>query len=113
MKLLLILSMLLLSACARLDDVIHHEVRISVIYADHDRINEEATKRGHLWEVSGFFDPRRNEIWCPEGESKLALAVCGHELLHAAKGSFHGSDLQGLESRQLIFISAQSQNRYH
>lgn len=81
-----------LTACAQRSGLVSHDVQVTIIYASHERINEEATKRGQIWEVYGFYDPMLNEIWCPEGETKLAFVVCGHELRHAVHGAFHKGD---------------------
>jgi hypothetical protein len=81
-----------LTACAQRSDLVAHDLRVTVVYASHDRINEEATKRGQKHEVYGFYDPLRNEIWCPQGETKTDNLVCGHELRHAVYGAFHAGD---------------------
>lgn len=72
--------------------MVRHEVQVTVIYATPDRINEEARNRGHRAQVNGFYDSKRNEIWCPNEETAQAFRTCGHELMHAVKGPFHDND---------------------
>ena len=68
-----------------------HQVQVTVIYADSDSINLAARARGYAKQarVRGFFDPSRNEIWCPNDETDSSLKTCGHELRHRIKGAFH------------------------
>jgi hypothetical protein len=99
--LVLLLLVTSVAGCAVPSNVVKRELQVTVIYADHARINEEATKRGHMWEVFGFYDPVRKEIWCPNDETSAALQTCGHELRHAVLGPFHGGD-------QLTFLNATS-----
>jgi len=67
-----------------------HTISATVIYADSDTINIAAQVRGYAGKrVNGFYDPDRNEIWCPNDESGEAFRTCGHELRHLIKGQFH------------------------
>gem|GEM_PF-6526237 len=67
-----------------------HNISATVVYADSDVINLAAKARGYAGNrVNGFYDPDRNEIWCPNDESVEALRTCGHELRHLIKGQFH------------------------
>ena len=68
-----------------------HQIEVTVIYADSDSINLAAKARGYAQptHVRGFYDPARNEIWCPNEETDSALRTCGHELRHRIKGAFH------------------------
>lgn len=68
-----------------------HQISTTVIYADVEAINVAARGRGYLGGavVKGFYDPVRNEIWCPDSETTDALRTCGHELRHLIKGNFH------------------------
>ena len=67
-----------------------HSISATVVYADTDVINVAAQARGYSGaRVNGFYDPERNEIWCPNDESLEALRTCGHELRHLIKGQFH------------------------
>jgi hypothetical protein len=67
-----------------------HRVSATVVYADSDAINLAAKARGYAGQrVNGFYDPSRNEIWCPNDESVESLRTCGHELRHLIKGQFH------------------------
>jgi len=77
------------------------EVKMTVVYADPDTINAEARYRGYRSQANGFFDPLRNELWCPEEESKEAFRTCGHELRHVVKGDFHGSGTPVLANRTI------------
>lgn len=65
------------------------EIRVIVVYADRDTINAVARDRGHRTQANGFFDPIRNEMWCPDEETKEAFRTCGHELRHVVKRDFH------------------------
>jgi hypothetical protein len=65
-------------------------ISATVVYADSDVINLAARARGYTGNrVNGFYDPDRNEIWCPNDESVESLRTCGHELRHMIKGQFH------------------------
>ena len=68
-----------------------HHVTATVVYADSNSINLAARARGYSKKarVRGFYDPARNEIWCPNEETDDALRTCGHELRHLIKGGFH------------------------
>ncbi len=68
-----------------------HTISATVVYADLDTINLAARGRGYNKKVRvrGFYDPVRNEIWCPNDETPDALRTCGHELRHLTKGLFH------------------------
>ena len=67
-----------------------HSISATVVYADTDAINLAARARGYAGQrVNGFYDPSRNEIWCPNDESVESLRTCGHELRHLIKGQFH------------------------
>ncbi len=68
-----------------------HQISTTIIYADEETINLAARGRGYLGpsKVNGFYDPVRNEIWCPNNETSQALRTCGHELRHLVKGQFH------------------------
>lgn len=68
-----------------------HQISTTVIYADAEAINVAARGRGYRGGavVKGFYDPVRNEIWCPNSETTDALRTCGHELRHLIKGNFH------------------------
>jgi len=68
-----------------------HQINTTVIYADEETINRMAHGRGYRGpsKVNGFYDPVRNELWCPDDESAQALRTCGHELRHLVKGQFH------------------------
>ena len=65
------------------------DLQVTVIYADRDAINAEARARGLAGQANGFYDPLRNELWCPDENSASAFRTCGHELRHAVKGAFH------------------------
>lgn len=77
------------------------EVKMTVVYADRDTINAEARYRGYRSQANGFFDPLRNELWCPDEESKEAFRTCGHELRHVVKGDFHGTGTLVLANRTI------------
>jgi hypothetical protein len=80
----------LLAACAPLmDGAARTEVRVTVVYADLDTINQVARERGYRGQAYGFYDRMRNELWCPNGETGAAFRTCGHELRHVVKGPFH------------------------
>jgi hypothetical protein len=86
-----ILGMLLLPLSCALPipqnpDTLRKDVRISVVLTDYDTINKEARRRGYQSQAMGFFDPVRNELWCPNETSPQAFKICGHELCHAVKG---------------------------
>jgi hypothetical protein len=84
------------AACSHVQDgdLVRHEVQVTVIYATPDKINAEARDRGYHAQVNGFYDSRRNEIWCPNDETAQAVKTCGHELRHAVLGPFHGDHLK-------------------
>jgi hypothetical protein len=65
------------------------EVKMTVVYANRDRINEVARDRGFTSQANGFYDTLRAELWCPDEETREAFSTCGHELRHVVKGSFH------------------------
>ena len=81
--------LIFLSACAVPADSMRHHLQVTVVYADLDTINAEARNRGYRSQANGFFDPVKNELWCPDKETPEALRTCGHELRHAVKGRFH------------------------
>ena len=64
---------------------------VTIIYADIDTINLAARGRGYtdVKSVRGFYDPKRNELWCPNDTTSDAFETCGHELRHLTKGPFH------------------------
>ncbi len=68
-----------------------HKITATVVYADSNSINLAARTRGYVQQarVRGFYDPSRNEIWCPNDETDDSLKICGHELRHLIKGGFH------------------------
>lgn len=81
-----------LSACSSTPGPLErHQISTTIIYADEETINLTARGRGYAGpsKVNGFYDPVRNEIWCPNNESFQALRTCGHELRHLVKGQFH------------------------
>jgi hypothetical protein len=80
-----------LAACSHVQtgDSRRHELSVVVVYADRNTINAEARKRGYRSQANGFYDPARNELWCPNDETADAFRTCGHELRHAVKGNFH------------------------
>lgn len=81
-----------LSACSSTSGPLErHQISTTIIYADEETINHTARGRGYAGpsKVNGFYDPVRNEIWCPNNESVQALRTCGHELRHLVKGQFH------------------------
>jgi hypothetical protein len=80
-----------LSACSHMQvtDPARYELSVVVIYADRNTINAEARNRGYRSQANGFYDPARNELWCPNEETAEAFRTCGHELRHAIKGDFH------------------------
>jgi len=87
-----ILGMLLLPlSCAspvpQDPDTLRKDLRIFVVFSDYDTINAEARRRGYRSQAMGFFDPIKNELWCPKERSAQAFKICGHELCHAVKGS--------------------------
>jgi len=83
--------LVLATACGHVPekDMVRHEVQVTVIYATMDKINAEARDRGYRSQANGFYDSRRNEIWCPDEETPQAFRTCGHELRHVVKGPFH------------------------
>ena len=87
----LFLIAMLLTACntGQAGHSNRHELTVVVVYADRDTINKEARKRGYRSQANGFYDPARNELWCPNDETADAFRTCGHELRHAIKGDFH------------------------
>lgn len=81
-----------LTACSSPSGALErHQITTTIIYADEETINLTARGRGYAGpsKVNGFYDPVRNEIWCPNNESVQALRTCGHELRHLVKGQFH------------------------
>lgn len=66
-----------------------HELKLTVVYTDRDTINSVARDRGSRSQASGFYDPIRHELWCPDEETREAFRTCGHELRHVLKRNFH------------------------
>ncbi len=90
--LIIVVSYSVLSACSSTTGPMdRHQITTTVIYADEETINLTARGRGYSGpsKVNGFYDPVRNEIWCPNSETAQALRTCGHELRHLVKGQFH------------------------
>jgi hypothetical protein len=86
-----IVTMIMLSGCSHgsAQESGRHEVHVVVVYSDRDTINAEARKRGYRSQANGFYDPVRNELWCPKEESADAFRTCGHELRRAVRGEAH------------------------
>ena len=74
-------------------------VKMTVVYAKRDRINEVAKQRGFQSQTDGFYDKRRGELWCPDEETKEAFSTCGHELQHVVKGD---SSIEKLNGAQVL-----------
>lgn len=82
----LALIFVLLAACTPARTEVIRLKNLVVVYTTHEKINEERHRRGGVKEVSGFYDPLTNTIWCEKND----YHTCGHELRHAA-GETHGS----------------------
>jgi hypothetical protein len=96
-----ILITILMTACSHVtvSDPVRHQLSVVVVYADRNTINAEARNRGYRSQANGFYDPARNELWCPNEETAEAFRTCGHELRHAVKGDFHTHDSTKNKSR--------------
>ena len=66
-------------------------ITTKIIYAVGEALNVVARGWGDfgLSKVNGFYDPVRNEIWCPNSETNDPLHTCGHGLRHWIRGQFH------------------------
>lgn len=102
-----ILFLILFVGCAETPYVDKHSIYVNVIYADANTIAAEYEKRfpGSLNDIVfsnvfglsriekkialGFYDWNKNELWCLGDNSDHAFTVCGHELYHRIKGSWH------------------------
>ena len=66
-----------------------YELKVTVVYTDRDTINSVARARGNQGQANGFYDPIRQELWCPDEETRDAFSTCGHELRHVVRRDFH------------------------
>ena len=85
MKISLALIFFLLTACIPARTEVLRLKNLVIVYTTHEKINEACRQRGCVKEVSGFYDPLTNTIWCEKND----YHSCGHELRHAAGDNWH------------------------
>ncbi len=62
-----------------------HIKDVCIVYATHERINQEWYNRGNSGEVMGFYIPETNTVWA----EKTDHAAIGHEIRHLTDGNWH------------------------